>query len=493
MLERGASDANDPPSGEASRSVRLDGVRCRDARQRLGFSRQRLAELARGDEPLSEATIKRAEAGQAVYLDKARRLAEVLRVPLQALLISPVSSSGRSLPAEGPAVAVLPFRTELEDEGHFTDGLAEDLTIRLGHSFFPVIARGSSFRFREPNPDRHLLREQLAARYVVEGGVRRDGGRVRVTATLTDTETETQLWADIFEANGAGLFEMQDRLSSSIARAVGQAVFSRESARVLRQDPADLAAWELSLRGAWHFYAGTKETNLTARDLFQRALEQDSFLPLAWYWLGLTYQKELIYQWGADPRVALEHLTASTIEFERRFPNDPWAHVLAAYGYVYRGDRKTALIRLEEAIELDPNSVAGRSLYGQTLAMAREPDLGIAQLKVAIRLSPKDPELPSFHLALALCHFAAARYTEAIQWAERSLQARPEAAFCHGTIGAAYAHLGDLSAARQAIANMTRLGPGMSMRGYAISIASTHPEIAERYLSGLKMAGFSSV
>ena len=472
--------------------MKLDGARCREARTRLGFSRTRLAELARGDEPLSEATIKRAEAGQAVYLDTARRLAEVLRVPLQRLLLNPAPISGRILSVDAPAVAVLPFRAEAEDERHFTDGLAEDLTIRLGRAFFPVIARGSSFRFREPNPDRRMLREQLAARYVVEGSVRRDGERVRVAAVLTDTESETQLWADLFEARGAGLFEMQDRLSSSIARAVGQAVFSRESARVLRQDPADLAAWELSLRGAWHFYAGSREANLTARGLFQRALEQDSFLPQAWYCLALTYQKELIYQWGNDAGAALEHLTACGIEFERRFPNDPWAHVVAAYGCVYRGDRTTAMSRLTEAIELDPNSVACRSLYGQTLAMAREPDLGIAQLEVALRLSPKDPELPSFHLALALCHFAAARYSESILWAERSLQARPEAAFCHGTIGAAYAHLGDLAAARKAIADMARVGPGMTLRGFTASIVSTHPEIAERYLSGLKLAGFST-
>lgn len=492
MSDSGARGSGDSGGPDAGRSLALHGGRCREARERRGFSRPGLAELSRrpGGEPLSEATIKRAESGQPIYFDKARRLAELLQVPLRSLLLEPALELDTG-PNMAPAIAVLPLQADSEAQRHFADGLAEDLTIRLGNSFFPVIARGSSFRFREPNPDYRLLRDELAARYVISGSVRREGERVRVAAELTDTESGLQLWGDIFEASDAGVFELQDRLSGSIARRVGRAVFNRESARVLRRDPSDLMAWELSLRGAWHFHAGSEHDNQVARGFLRRALEQEAFLPLAWYCLALTHQRELIYQWGGDPQAALAELTACCVEFDRIFPDDPLAHVAAAYGCIYRGDRQSAMSRLAEAIALDPNSVAGRSLYGQTLAMAKEPDRGIAQLELALRLSPKDPELASFFLALALCHFAAERYTEAIHWAQCSLAARPNVAFCHGTIGSAHAHLGDLAAARQAVSHMAKLGPQMSARGYRAIIASTDPEIAGRYLHGLKLAGFA--
>ena len=321
------SDGPERMIGSSNRAIRLDGPKCAAARAQKGFSRERLAGESRGG--LSIATIKRVEKGVPVYLDTARRLATLLDVGVQDLVLASEGASSPVAPeiASNPAtVAVLPFEVlepEDEDESrYFGDGLTEDLITRLGRQWFPVISRSSSFRYRKLLTDPRTIRAELGADYVIEGSIRRWRTRLRVNARLTDTKTSLQLWADCYDRPYEDVFLVQDSLVAVIVGHVRGAILDREVRDLLPRDPADLTAWELSLRGNWHLHRRTRDGNAEARGFFEQALRRDPSLAAAWYPLALTHARDIQMQWS-NPGAALAELNRVCADFGRRHPTDP--------------------------------------------------------------------------------------------------------------------------------------------------------------------------
>ncbi|HLK39581.1 MAG TPA: tetratricopeptide repeat protein [Polyangiaceae bacterium] len=475
-----------------NRTLCLDAARCAEARARKGLSRERLAEESRGG--LSLATIKRIENGAAVYLDTARRLATLLDAPLEQLLEANAASTPATDLAEvrrAPAIlAVLPFDVMGGDDKDrvFADGLVEDMITRLGRQWFPVIARSSSFAYRGAATPQQV-RAGVGADYVIEGSVRRHADMLRITARLVDTGSSEQVWSQAYDRRYVDVFVVEDAIVSTIVSQVSGAVLDQEYRRSMRREPTDLTAWDMALRGSWHFHRRTSEGNVEARSLFEEALRRDAFLPLAWYTLALTYQRAIVNQWTTDPGASLRALHSVCAEFGRHHPNDPGLHVATAYTAIYAGDRPTAKARLKDAIDLDANATVAYSLYGQTLAMENEPDEAIEHFEQAIRLSPQDGDLWSIQTGVALCHFVAERYDEMLRWATRAVQASAGNPFTYGTVAVARVSLGDVDQARTAVQEMLRLAPKTSLQGLQAIVAATHPDIAKRYLERLGEAG----
>jgi adenylate cyclase len=472
-----------------NRGVRLEGALCAEARARKGFSREHLASASRGG--LSVATIKRLEGGAAVYLDTARRFAALVDVPLDTLVAGAATEPPAVLTESPATIAVLPFAVlgDGEDGRWFGEGLVEDVMTRLGRQWFPVIARGSTFRYRDVAPEPHVLHTELGADYAIEGSVRRAADKIRITARLTDTKSGHQVWASAFDKTLGDVFALQDELVSKIVGRAHGAILEKEARPLVHRDPEDLSAWELALRGSFFFHMRTRDGNDEARAMFEQALRRESHLALAWYFLAMTHQRAIINQWTSRPKEALEEMKRVCADFARFFPGEPRLHVASAYCGVYSGDRASAASHLLEAIDLDPNSHAAYSLYGQTLAMGNEPDEAIEQFELAMRLSPRDSELWSVQAAVALCHFVADRYGDMLRWAGLAIQSRNDMPFPHGIVAVAHAYLGNEEAARTAAQRMIALEPKTSMRGAQAIVGATNPEIAARYLHGLRKAG----
>jgi TolB-like protein/Flp pilus assembly protein TadD len=477
------------------RTLRLDGEHCAALRRGQGLSREALANLARGADALSLATIKRAESGLPIYPSSAAALANLLDVPLAELLGGGGSAPAAPDPrgASQAAIAVLPFEAigGGAPEQAFADGLVEDLISRLGGSWFPVIARGSSFSFRGQSSSAREIGRLVGARYLIEGSVRRDGRRLRITARLVESESGRQLWASTHDAEYREALALQDRLTAELVAALGGQVLAAEELRALCGSGSDLDGYELALRGVWHFHRRTQEDQRAARALLLRALEHDSRLPLAHYFLVLSLQHDLLNQWSPDPGATCEQLRAHAEQFERAAPGNPFMYVAMAYSCIAHGERDEAIARLEQALALDPNSVFAHSLYGQALAMAGRADAGIHELGLALRLSPRDPESWAILATTGLAHFAAGRYEEAVRWAERAVRDRPQIPFCHAALAASLAMAGDLEAARRAFARMRKLKARMSSEALAPLLASTETEIGARYAEGLRRAGLT--
>jgi adenylate cyclase len=461
------------------------------ARERLGLSREGLAEASRGPHPLSIATIKRAESGSPVYLESARRLASLLQTPLSALVDA---AKARALachePAEAPSIAVLPLRPIGADQATqwLADGLTEDLLHRLGSSWFPVLARTCTQDLDASAPTLLDSCVEKNIAYFVEGSARRADDALRLSVRLVETSTGQVVWTNAYDRPFSHTLRVQSELSEVLVSELARKVLIREGTRLQTKEPTDLNAWQLGLRGAWHFHHRTREHNEAARSHLMAAVRRDPDQPLAWYTLALSHQQDILNQWAA-PSETLTRLADIVTEFLRVHPSDPRAAIAAAYVDIYTGRRDAAAIRLKSAIELNPNLADAYSLYGQTLAMAGDPDPALEQFEMALRLSPGDSEGWRILTSVALAHFVAERYEESIVWVEKAIAASPTVAFCYGVLATCHAHLGNLLDAKAAMRSMQRIEPTLSLGGFGALMASTDQRIAERYVAGLRRAG----
>lgn len=468
-----------------NRTLLLDGAKVEALRKSNGLSRAQLAERSKGSlHALSEATIKRIEKGEAVYAATAYSLALLLGVPLAQLL---AVNSTLTMPQQPPMIAVMPLQAWSPDARPFADGLAEDVITRLSRWWFPILARTSSLGVAPDDP-RDAART-AGAKYWVDGNVRRDADRLRVTVQFADVDSGTIITRRAFDRPFADVFDVQRELSGAILSELSPRVLDFEVKRFEHCDPSDLDAWQEALIGAWHFYRRTALDNARARVLLENALNRDKRMPLAWHTLALTHQQDLINQWCESPQHSLSQLEAVTGEFERLYPEEAWAQVSSAYLDVYKGRRARAMARLVAAIEADPNTCLAYTLYGQTLAMNREPDRGIEQFEIALRLNPRDTERWSTYTGMALAHFAAERYAETIEAAQEAVRIRPNASFAYATLASAHSVLGNMPEARQAVQTMLAVQPDMSLRGILSIMGSTDEDIRARYLEALKRAG----
>ncbi len=483
-----------------NRTLRLNGDKLVALRRGRGLSREQLADASTGVHRLSIATIKRAEHGNPVYLETARRLAGLLGVPIQSLLdtheaVEQERASRATLAPLGNrpvGVVVLPFRAAGDDADTrlLADGMVEDLTTRLGNWWFPVICRASTFDYHGA-ADRSEAARHFHVGYFVEGSVQRRGDRVRVQSRLVATESGEQLWAAEFNRAHSKLFALQDELTCGIIDGVNQKLLQLEARRIQWCDPGSLQAWELAVRGSQLFYRRTASDNQAARDLLARAVREDQTLAWAYFLLAMTYQQDIINQWSAEPQGCLSALAEVAAQFERWHYGDARTDVILAYSMIYQGKREAAAERLQRAINSAPNLNFAYSLFGQTMAMANDPDPAIEQFELAMRLSPRDSDLWSVQTSIALAHFVAERYDLTLKWAEQAVQLRPDIAFTFGTVAAASALAGDIARAKVALTRMLELHPGISARGFETIVAATRPEIARRYMGGLRLAGLA--
>jgi adenylate cyclase len=391
-----------------------------------------------------------------------------------------------------PAIAVLAFDNLSGDpeQEYFADGIAEALITRLSAwRSFPVIARNSSFTYKGKAVDVKQVSRELGARYIVEGSVRRAGGRVRISAQLIDATTGHHVWAETYDRELQDIFAVEDEIAEAIAGSLGWAVTDSEGKHAMYEDPRDLDAYQLAIRGFWHLYRVTVEDNLKARAFFERAIELNPQRPAAFAGLAATHYADSFLQWTDSPARSLaEQFRAA----ERCVKLDPawglcqWA---LAWAWSLMGERDKALAAAELAVELAPSSPAAHQALGLFLAVTGHPEEGIAHQQRAVRLDPLSPMQGYYLHSIALAHFAAGRYEEAVRWEERALQRNPDSWISLGTLASSYAHLGREGEARSAVRKMMESNPEASAEGFARIFSVADAAFTEAFLGGLRKAG----
>jgi adenylate cyclase len=391
-----------------------------------------------------------------------------------------------------PAIAVLPFDNLSGDpeQEYFADGIAEDLITRLSAwREFPVIARNSSFTYKGKAVDVKQVSRELGVRYVVEGSVRRAANRLRIAAQLIDATTGHHVWAERYDRELRDIFELQDEITQAIVASMYPELEQFELARAARQEPQNLDAWDCSQQGMWYLQRMTREANARARSLFEQAAGLDPQHAFAFAGLAFTHYQDLIYDWTDSRARAIAEAVRAANTSVLLDSRDPYGQMVLSRAHLLTGEMQKAIAASKLAIHLNPSMALAYFSLGLMLSSAGRPDDGIAEIEKGMRLSPRDPWMWIACSYVAFAHFAAQRYEEAIDWAERSLQQRRDFPLPYTYLAASHAHLGRVEQAQVALEEAIRHWPGFSLATFRQSSSGWDPALADRFCEGLRKAG----
>jgi adenylate cyclase len=377
------------------------------------------------------------------------------------------SSALPPLTSDRPSIAVLPFSSLSENRSMelLADGLVEDVIALLARvpGFF-VIARSSSFAYRNRTQDvRHVGRE-LGVRYIVEGSIRASDKRVRVSVQLVEAESGKQIWTQRFDVETAETFDLQDDIARQIIRELEPELTRAELTLIRRQRPDNLDAWSRYRQalGAIALNGWNEEALAQTITHLREAIALDPNFALAHAMVALlgaiSANMSFVKDRSAAHRQALQDAEAAVAL-------DPNASEVLGYagcalsdiGEVARGRDW-----LERAIGIDPSNAQAHVALGAAQVQSRELDAGIATMQHGIRLSPRDARLPFWGMVLAVGLARANRLQEAL--AEALISCRRDGRLYGARVVAAFIHLrlGQEEEARAALTEARRIRPSLS-------------------------------
>ena len=399
--------------------------------------------------------------------------------------------------AKVPAIAVLPFTNMGGDpeQEYFADGITEDIITNLSlWRTFPVISRNSSFTFRGQSHNLKQVAQELGARYIVEGSVRKGGNRVRITAQLIDAEEDHHLWSEKWDRTLEDIFDVQDEVSEAIARRVAPSVTGHEQNRLTRKRPENLSAWEVYLQGlrCYHERQHTDHEDpglLQARQHFERAVEMEPSHSDAHAYLGLNSMWELTQRTTKNPEKTLDEIMAHGRKAESLNPENPLALMSIAAAYFFRGDHTTALDYAQRAVQFNPSNAF--SFFWLSLAQLHSGDFqqGEESILKGIELSPADPNMNHFNATHYFALLGQGRYDEALVAIDKALR-QHKAGLMLGFRAAVLGHLQKGPEAKEALNRYLALRPNLKTRNDYRRIFVPNSALAAPIIEGLVKAGW---
>src|SRR5947209_6990316 len=228
-----------------------------------------------------------------------------------------------------PAIAVLPFTNMSGDreQDYFSDGISEDIITALSKlRWFFVVARNSSFVYKGRAVHIHEIARELGVRYVVEGSVRRSGNRVRISAQLNDAATGSHLWAERYDRELADIFAVQDEITEAIVAAIEPQLYAAESFRARRKSPDNMDAWDLVMRALSHYWRVTRQDNIVAQALLEKAIAIDPNYGQALGVLAASHTFSAHMGWEDMAATAAPIAESAAQAAILADSEDPWAH-----------------------------------------------------------------------------------------------------------------------------------------------------------------------
>jgi adenylate cyclase len=311
------------------------------------------------------------------------------------------------------SIAVLPFANMSRDpeQEYFSDGITEDIITELSRfrSLF-VIARNSSFHYKNQSPMVQDVGRQLGVEYVVEGSVRKAGGRIRVTAQLVQAETGHHVWAERYDRDMEDLFEVQDDV---VRRVTGTLVGRLEDARHTlsqRRPKGDLKAYDIYLRARQHFFSLSLDDNRKAVELLEAAIGIEPEYAAALALLSEVHFRAWLNGWSDDPKSSLAEARRTALRAIELDEEDSRTHTALGLVYLFKGERDSSKRHFEAALRLNPNDPRVLVLYSRFATFDGDPNLAVELADRAFQLNP----FGKYNLNLGFAKFAAGRYDAAI-------------------------------------------------------------------------------
>jgi TolB-like protein/class 3 adenylate cyclase/tetratricopeptide (TPR) repeat protein len=412
--------------------------------------------------------------------------------------LHPVAAAPHTAVAPRLSIVVLPFVNlgGNSEQDYFVDGITESLTTdlsRIPGAF--VIARNTAFTFKNKPVDARVIGRELGVRYVMEGSVQSSGtgDRIRVNAQLIDTETGAHLWAERFDKPRGDIFEMQDEITTRLARTVGIELVAAEGRRAERERPNNMDAVDLTMRG-WAILNQplSLRRNREACDLFEAALRLDDRNVEALVGLAFRHVNDVRIFASTNRDEQLRIAEKAITEALALAPGNALAHFVRANILHVSGETERSLRELELAITLDRNLAWAHADAGFIKVLLGRAEEAEADLTNAIRLSPRDPGLDRWHALLGIADLFLGRLGSALDRLRKSVEMNPNVALAQFFLAAASALSGRAAEAREARNAGLLLDPNFTVarfRNEPRSKNATFLAQRERIYEGLSLAG----
>jgi adenylate cyclase len=417
-----------------------------------------------------------------------KNMSEPVKVYRVASVVMPAveAISGAAGPSSKPSIAVLPFVNVGSDpeQQYFSDGITEDIITELSRfrSIF-VIARNSSFHFRDKAADAKRIGRALGAAYIVEGSMRRMGLRLRITAQLIEAATGNHLWAERYDRDIQEIFEVQDEVVQAIVAVLPGRIEEAGARSARRKRPESLAAYDFLLRGIELFLTFDFADTEAARTMFEEAIAVDANIAAAYAYLANLRLRDW---WTSRSVQSLDEAFELAKKAVETDGNDGFAHGILGMAYLERCSFDEATFHAERFVALNPNDSFAALHMSQLLAYLGRPEEGISWIERAFRLNPFPPQAYNSFYGMIL--FAARRYAESIATFNRILVA-PNWEVIYLVAGNAY--LGRLEEAHTLIRRWATPHPDIAPLAFAAKEPFKQPADLDHLLEGLRIAGIS--
>jgi TolB-like protein/Tfp pilus assembly protein PilF len=391
-----------------------------------------------------------------------------------------------------PSIAVLAFQTmggDAEQE-YFADGMVEDIITGLSRiKWLLVIARNSSFAYKGKSIDIRQVSHELGVRYVLEGSVRKAGGRLRVTAQLIDADNGAHVWADRYDGALDDVFEFQDRITETIVGIIEPNVRRAEIERARRKRPGSLDAYDLFLQAVPHFASAMPEDAETAISLLEQALKIDPHYPPAHAFMALGLETRFARAgYNQADAVASERHARAAVAYGA---DDSTALAIASLPLLMVAhDFEAASSAVKRALDLNPSCAVALFFGAQAHAFSGDPALAEDYATRALRLSPLDPQSFMALNALAMVRGLAGQSDEAVSFFSKAVQANPRFSSLYVFQAAGLAHAGRDDEARTAASRLLALQPDFRVTSFRhFGSGFCRKDVLDWISAGIRKAG----
>ena len=438
----------------------------------------------------------------AAFEDQGAQQVKNIAEPVRAYRIGAASSAAPRATAaasaaklsgpEKPSIAVLPFTNMSGDpeQEYFADGITEDIITDISKiSGLFVIARNSSFMFKNQRVDVKEVGGKLGVRHVLEGSVRKVGMKVRINVQLINAESGGHVWAERYDRDLEDIFAVQDEVARRIVDALKVKLTSSELVRLEDRGKVNPEAYDYLIRGRSCLLQFSAEANVESRAMLERALAIDAGLAPAYANLAILYCTEYVNGWnnpGADHlerALELARKACEVNEFE------PVSHSARAIALMWLRQLDDAERAAQRAIELDPNRAEAYGCLGNVLHFSGRHEKAIGLYEQAIRL---DPQFDLWIHACGRAQFALEQFEAAEASFKRRLIRMPRSDVTRAYLAALYGHTGRHEEARQLWRELMEINPKYSLEHMRRVMPYKSPATFDRFFDGLRKAGLGN-
>jgi len=414
------------------------------------------------------------------------RAYRVIRVPAQLSPETFRALTGQHLELPNiPSIAVLPFQNmsgDIEQE-YFADGMTEDIITVLSRvPHLVVIARNSTFVYKRRAVDVRQVGRELGVGYVLEGSIRKSGDRIRITAQLVNTTNGDHIWAERYDRKLDDIFAIQDEITHSIVVELHIKLVTGDYSSRIATGTNNIEAWELAIRARPLVESHARDNAMSAKQMFNKALELDETYTTASIGLGWIYWEESVWEWSSNPEESMQKafdVSQNAISVDANYPD---GYSLLGHVYMSRGDTNQAIAMTEKAVELAPSDSGNVALLADILFESGRIEESIRKIQRAIRLSPFPP--PWYLCILGACFHISGDNETAVSALEHAVEREPDSHLARVWLASTLADMGRLEQAHSIAEAVIAIDPAFSVSKWAKSYSSkAHARLKDNLLA----------